>query len=83
MSAGDEVALDVCGLEPPEPLERVLDALSRLRPEQRLRILIDREPLPLYRILDNNNYAHSTHYRDDHLFDILIWQKNNAARPVV
>jgi len=27
---GDIVDIDVCGLEPPEPLERVLDALGRL-----------------------------------------------------
>lgn len=72
----NEIALNVCGLEPPEPLERVLDALSRLEPGQQLRMLIDREPLPLYRILKNNGYTHSTTYRDDHLFEILICQKS-------
>ncbi|HJV50972.1 MAG TPA: DUF2249 domain-containing protein [Noviherbaspirillum sp.] len=70
-----EVALDVCWLEPPEPMERILDALSRLRPGQRLRVLIHREPFPLYRILANNGYAHRTQARDDQLYEVLIWQK--------
>jgi uncharacterized protein (DUF2249 family) len=69
-----EIALDVCWLEPPEPMERILDALSRMQPGQRLRVLIHREPIPLYRILANNGYAHRTQNRDDHLYEILIWQ---------
>lgn len=71
-----EIALNVCGLEPPEPLERVLDALANLAPGQRVRMLIDREPLPLYRILRNNGYEYSAHCRDDYLFEILIWQRS-------
>ena len=68
------VHIDVCGLEPPEPLERVLNALSELAPQQQLQVLIDREPLPLYRILGNNGYAHQTHSRPDFLYEILIWK---------
>ncbi|HYD95792.1 MAG TPA: DUF2249 domain-containing protein [Noviherbaspirillum sp.] len=71
----DIVDIDVCGLEPPEPMERVLDALSTLQPGQRLRVLIPREPFPLYRILDNNGYLHETTSRQDYLYEVLIWQK--------
>lgn len=71
----EEISLDVCGLQPPEPMERVLEALSQLPQGQRLRMLIDREPRPLYRILDNNGYRYSTHERQDYLYEILIWQK--------
>lgn len=70
----DIVELDVCGLEPPEPLERVMEALSRLQPQQRLRMLIDREPLPLYRILANNGYAHQASSLPDYRYEILIWK---------
>lgn len=70
----DIVHLDVCGLEPPEPLERVLSALSTLAPEQKLCMLIDREPLPLYRILGNNGYAYQTELRPDYRYEILIWK---------
>lgn len=73
-AAPPEIVLDVCGLEPPEPLERVLEALSSLAPEQRLRVVIGREPVPLYAILQRNGYAHSTHCRDDYLYEVLIWQ---------
>ena len=67
--------LDLRGLEPPEPMERVLDALAALPPGQCLRMLIDREPRPLYRILDNNGFACSTYSRPDFLYDIQIWHK--------
>ena len=68
------IDIDVCGLEPPEPLERVLDALGRLHPGQRLRVLIPREPHPLYSILDRNDYRHETKSREDFLYEVLIWQ---------
>jgi len=71
----NEIELNVCGLEPPEPMERVLDAISLMAPGQRLRMVIDREPRPLYRILDNNGFAHETHSRSDYLYEILIWHK--------
>jgi uncharacterized protein (DUF2249 family) len=71
-----EIQLDVCGLEPPEPMERVLDALSRLQPDEQLRMLIDREPRPLYRILEQNGYFYTVTPRDGYLFDILIRQRS-------
>jgi uncharacterized protein (DUF2249 family) len=72
----NEIELDVCGLEPPEPMERVLDALSRLQPGQQIRMLIDREPRPLYRILDQNGYRYTVTPRDGYLFDILIYHRS-------
>jgi uncharacterized protein (DUF2249 family) len=59
MNVHGDILLDVRGLMPPEPLERVLDALDFLPPAGRIVMLIDREPLPLYRILERNGY----HYR--------------------
>lgn len=70
-----DITLDVCGLEPPEPLERVLDALSRMSKQQRLRMLIDREPRPLYRILDNNGFLYQVTPADNYRYEILIWHK--------
>jgi uncharacterized protein (DUF2249 family) len=71
----DTVELDVCGLQPPEPLERALEALSGLRPNQRLRMLIDREPRPLYGILERNGYEYDATLRDDYIYEILIRQR--------
>ena len=65
--------LDVRGLEPPEPLERVLDALDRLPHGEQLCMLIEREPRPLYRLLSNNGFACKTDCIPGPLFEITIW----------
>ena len=70
-----DMRLDVRGLEPPEPLERVLDALAVLPPGQRLCMIIDREPRPLYGILDNNRFQYQTSLLSDFSYQILIWHK--------
>ena len=74
-SLPDDVQLDVCGLEPPEPMAKVMDALSLLERGKRLCLLIDREPRPLFRILDNNGFRHAMTARPDGLFEILIWHQ--------
>lgn len=68
-----EVVIDVSGLEPPEPMVRVLEALDLLAADGRLRVLIDRQPVPLYQILQRNGYSHLTSARDDGRYEVLIW----------
>jgi len=70
--SGNEILLDVRGLMPPEPMERVLDALDQLGAGQRLRMLIDREPRPLYRILERNGYRYRATMDDTGLYQIVI-----------
>ena len=70
-----DILLDVCGLAPPEPLERVLDALAVLAPGPRLRMRIDREPRPLYGILDKNNFLYQATVLPDYRYEILIWHR--------
>jgi uncharacterized protein (DUF2249 family) len=52
--------LDVRDLAPPEPLERVLDALADLPPGDRLLVHHRREPFPLYDLLRRMGYAWRT-----------------------
>lgn len=54
------VKLDVRGLEPPIPMEKALDRVARLNPDQALHLLIHREPFPLYELLDSMGYGHRT-----------------------
>ncbi|WP_348698373.1 DUF2249 domain-containing protein [Duganella fentianensis] len=68
-----EVVIDVSGLEPPEPMVRVLEALDLLAADGRLRVLIDRQPVPLYQVLQRNGYSHLTSARDDGRYEVLIW----------
>lgn len=67
------VLLDVSGLLPPEPMERILDALAQLPPGGALQVLIDREPFPLFRILDRDGCGYRILPRDDGRYDLRIW----------
>jgi TusA-related sulfurtransferase len=68
----NEIIIDARGLEPPEPLERVMQALAMLQPGQSIRLLLYREPFPLYPILAEKGYAHSTQMQADGSYVILI-----------
>jgi uncharacterized protein (DUF2249 family) len=65
--------LDVRGMEPPEPLERVLSTIGDFRPGDTLKLLIDREPRPLYRILKDNGYGWRVEAGAEAVFEITIW----------
>ena len=73
------IELDVRGLEPPEPLERILTLLDALGADDCLRVKIDRRPVPLFRILERNGYAHLEEPGADALLEITI-RKAAAAR---
>lgn len=65
--------LDVRGLEPPEPMQRALDALDSLQPGEQLRMLLHREPFPLYTKLREHGFTHRTTQLADDCYEILIW----------
>ncbi len=69
-------ALDVRGLEPPEPFLRIMKALTEA-PDDPLRVLIHREPFPLYDVLDEQGFRHRTRPLEEGGFEILI---ERAAR---
>lgn len=71
-----QAVLDVRGMEPPEPMERVLTGLSSLAAGEKLLMIIDREPRPLYRILERNGYVYDAQFKPPGTFEILIWQKS-------
>lgn len=66
--------IDARGLEPPEPFERVMEALSILEPGEHVMLILNREPFPLYRVLKTNGYRHETKAYPDGRFEILISQ---------
>lgn len=68
-----DILVDGRWLEPPEPMERVLGALDRLKTGERVRFLIHREPLPLYPMLKRLGCRHEARMLDDGSFEILIW----------
>lgn len=64
-------ALDVRGLPPPEPFMHIMEALSRA-PDGPLRVLIQREPLPLYDVLQERGLSWHTRALGDQGFEVLI-----------
>ena len=65
--------IDARWLDPPEPFERIVAALEDLPADARLRVLIHREPMPLYRLLDSSGYTHHTRFDEEHgFFEIVI-----------
>jgi uncharacterized protein (DUF2249 family) len=50
--------LDVRGMEPPEPMERVLATIDTFAPGDTLTLVIDCWPAPLLRILERDGYAY-------------------------
>jgi hypothetical protein len=68
----DDILVDARWLEPPEPMEKVLQTLALLRPGQSIRLLLHREPFPLYPILAERGYRHLTRMQADGSYVILI-----------
>lgn len=52
--------IDVRGLEPPQPMVRILEALEAMAPGDRLEVLHERRPMLLYPQLDERGFAHET-----------------------
>lgn len=75
----DDLLVDARWLEPPDPLERVLAALGQRTPRQRVRLLLHREPYPLYDLLGQMRLAHRTHQQPDGTYEILIYDPTDVT----
>lgn len=60
--------IDNRGLEPPEPMVRIFAALESLAAGERLRALMDREPILIYSELERRGFA---------------WEFNEDGGPVI
>ena len=72
--------IDVSGLPPPEPFEHIMLALDTLPEGATLRVLIHREPYPLYEILRETGYDWQTSALADGNFAILISHTNEQGK---
>jgi uncharacterized protein (DUF2249 family) len=61
-------------MQPPEPLERTLEALDKLPAGEELLLLVYCHPVPLFNILRNNGYAWQEDVRADGTHEIRIRQ---------
>jgi hypothetical protein len=74
-AAAGATRLDVRGLEPPEPLVRILAACQALGPDGLLEVLHERRPELLYPRLDDLGLWHRTEEAAADLYRIYIRRK--------
>lgn len=67
----DPPAMDLRGLQPPEPIVRIFQALEGA-PGAPLRVILPHEPVPLYGLLRERGYSYSGAPRPDGGFEVLI-----------
>lgn len=78
-----EQYIDVSDLEPPEPMEVILDAVADLPAGDHLRVRHRRNPTPLFRMLREMRYGwHMRNPAPGH-FEILIWPEDMPPPPGV
>ena len=69
------IVVDARGLEPPEPMVRVLNGLDELSRGERLLMLIHIEPRPLFRVLERNQFAYRCELKPEGHFEVTIWHR--------
>ena len=63
--------LDLRGLQPPEPIQRIFEALER-EPRTPLCAILPHEPMPLYALLRERGFSFTGTPRSDGGFEVLI-----------
>ncbi|HYB73626.1 MAG TPA: DUF2249 domain-containing protein [Candidatus Sulfotelmatobacter sp.] len=69
-----EVVVDARGLEPPQPMQRILEALAALPEGEALRAHTDRRPMLLYPKLEERGYRYETREAGDDGYETRIWR---------
>jgi hypothetical protein len=72
------VVLDLRGLAPPEPLERMLAALATLGPGDCVHARFPREPLLLYPLLEQHGFEQLTHAASSDDVHVVAWRRRDA-----
>ncbi|MBI4635774.1 MAG: DUF2249 domain-containing protein [Candidatus Rokubacteria bacterium] len=75
------ITLDVRGLEPPQPMVRVLEQLDALEADGTLVVIHERRPMFLYPLLAERGFVHETQEPEAGLVRILI-RRGGAPRGV-
>jgi hypothetical protein len=71
LELGEPPPMDLRGLQPPEPIVRILQALER-DPGATLRVILPHEPVPLYALLRERGFSWSGAVRADGSYELAI-----------
>ena len=72
-----EIVLDVHDLQPPQPMEKAIDALDKLTDGEYLKMIHRMQPFPLFNILTENNFKYRVKPGEKG-FDIYIWRSGDT-----
>ena len=67
--------VDARGLEPPQPLVKILEALNELEQGMRLRAHTDRRPMHLYAQLEQRGFTGDTQEQEDGSFITYVCRR--------
>jgi len=73
-AAPAEVVVDARGLEPPQPMQRILEALATLPEGGTLRARTDRRPMLLYPKLEERGFRYETSEAGDDGYETRVWR---------
>ncbi len=71
----DEHFIDASDLAPPEPLQVALQAATALRPGERVRVRLPRQPYPLFGLLAERGFIYESvavARGEDCVYDVVI-----------
>lgn len=74
--------IDARNLPPPEPFERVLEALGKLQLGDKLKLIVAHEPVPLFRFLLRNNYAYRSENIAQGHCEVVMWELPAEVAPI-
>lgn len=70
----NNIEMDVRGLEPPQPLLKIFEALENLKDDEALYVTHERKPIHLYPRLKDAGYKFLTEERGNELYTIKVWK---------
>ncbi len=68
------LVVDARGLEPPQPMARILEALPRIQAGGQLLAMTDRRPMLLYPKLEDRGFKYATEETANGWFETRIWK---------
>ncbi|MDE2059404.1 MAG: DUF2249 domain-containing protein [candidate division NC10 bacterium] len=72
--AGNAIVVDARGLEPPQPMAKILENLPRIAAGGQILAMTDRRPMLLYPKLEERGFAFSTEETTHGWFETRIWK---------
>ncbi len=70
----DALIVDARGLEPPQPMAKILEALPRIEAGGQILALTDRRPMLLYPKLEERGFTYATEETGNGWFETRIWK---------